>query len=325
MQEEVQSSAPSSLTFLLVMAWCISLIVLGLFLFSLAARHFLMAELISSFRTQLAVMLLVCAVFLLLLRQRTFGWLAFAISVGQLLMLASIFIPSSQPSAGSQKIQIMSMNVWCENYRFEEVIDQVESISPDVLLVIEYNNRWHSKMRKLHSTYPHRVLQPRWHGYGIALFSKLPLENAEVWQLTSQETDVPALSVRVKAGEHAVRLVGLHTMSPTNSLRMRLRSEQMSEVTDHLASTEEPSMLIGDLNCTPWSPYLKDLAKTCGLRDSRQGQGYLASWNVDLPWALQIPIDHALVSKDVHVHRRYTGQSCGSDHLPTIIEISLAQ
>lgn len=285
----------------------------------------MLAELISSFRAQLAVIMLICAAFLLLLRQRAFGWLALVISVGQLLMLTSVFLPSSQPPAGSQKISVMSMNVWCDNYRYGEVIDQIESVSPDVLLIIEYNNQWHERMRSLHSTYPHRVLQPRWHGYGIALFSKLPLEDAEVWQLTQQETDVPALGARVKAGDQSVYIGGLHTMSPTNSLRMRLRSDQMIEIAEKLASADEPSMLIGDFNCTPWSPYLKDLVKTCGYRDSRQGQGYFASWHLQLPWLFHIPIDHALVSKEVHVHRRYTGKPCGSDHHPTIIEISVAQ
>ena len=137
MQEEVHSSAHSLLSFravLTAMVWCISLVVAGLFLSSFAARQSLFAELISIFRTQLAVMLLICGMFLLLLRQKIFGWLALVVASGQLLMLASVFVPSSQPLAGPQKISVMSMNVWCENYQYDELIDQIKNISPDVLL-----------------------------------------------------------------------------------------------------------------------------------------------------------------------------------------------
>ena len=157
------------------------------------------------------------------------------------------------------------------------------------------------------------------------MFSKLPLEDTAVWQLTKRDTDVPALSARVTIGDQSLRVATLHTMSPTSALRMRLRTEQMNEVGDRLKSVDEPSILMGDFNCTPWSPFLTDLAKTCGYRDSRQGQGYLASWNVELPWVFWIPIDHALVSEKIHVHDRHTGQACGSDHLPTIMEISIGR
>ena len=327
MQEDGRPAAHSSLTVsavLTVMVWIASLVLLGLFLFGLTARHFLLAELISSFNAQLAALMLICATFLLLLRQKLFGRLLMMISVGQILILASVFLPSSQPPVGSQKIKVMSMNVWGDNYQFQKVIDQVERVSPDVLLVIEYSNRWHQKLKPLHEAYPYRMLQPRWHGYGIALFSKLPLEDTEVWQLSRQETDVPALSARVKIGEQSLRIAGLHTISPTNSLRMRLRTDQMKELATYLEPVDEPAMLIGDFNCTPWSPFFKDLVKACSFRDSRRGQGYLASWNLELPWIFWIPIDHALVSKEVHVHRRHTDESCGSDHRPIIMEVSIS-
>ena len=65
-----------------MMVWIASLVLLGLFLFGLTARHFLLAELISSFNAQLAALMLICATFLLLLRQKLFGRLLMMISVG---------------------------------------------------------------------------------------------------------------------------------------------------------------------------------------------------------------------------------------------------
>ncbi|MDA8564195.1 endonuclease/exonuclease/phosphatase family protein, partial [Mariniblastus sp.] len=294
MQEDARPAVNSWLSFHAVLTVLIgfgALVILGLFLFGFAARHFLLAELISSFNAQLAFLMLICGALLLLLRQKVFGGLLLVISIGQILFLASVFLPATQPPPGPQTIKVMSMNVLGDNYQFQQVIDQVERVSPDVLLLIEYSNQWHDKMQALHTTYPHRMLEPRWHGYGIALFSKLPLEDAEVWQLTKKDTDVPALSAQVNMGDRSLRIAGLHTMSPTSPLRMRLRTEQMHEMADLLKTADEPTVLLGDFNCTPWSPFLKELAATCGYRDSRQGQGYLASWSVELPWFFWIPID----------------------------------
>ena len=301
-----------------------SMAVLAIFAFSLAARHFLLAELISSFRTQLAVLLLVCGCCLLLLRQKLSGWTLTLISLWQLLTLASIFLPTTQPPAGDDQLKIMSMNVLADNREYQQVIDHVAEVSPDVLLIIEYSNQWHQALQALHSAYPYRLLEPRWHGYGIAMFSKRPLENTNTWQLTADLTDVPALTAEVKVGDRIVHLAGLHTMSPTSSLRLNLRNSQMEQIADYFLDSNEPKVLMGDFNCTPWSPFFKDLIERCDLRDSRQGQGYLASWNLETPALFWIPIDHGLVSSEIHVDRRTVGSSCGSDHRPMILEVSVA-
>ncbi len=82
--------------------------------------------------------------------------------------------------------------------------------------------------------------------------------------------------------------------------------------------------VMGDFNCTTWSPFLQDFLQLTNYRDSRQGFGVQASWPADKWWA-RIPIDHAFVSKDVHVHSRVVGTPASSDHLPIIFEISAAK
>ena len=37
-------------------------------------------------------------------------------------------------------------------------------------------------------------------------------------------------------------------------------------------------MLMGDMNCTSWSPYFQDMLTVSGLRDSRRGFGVEGSW-----------------------------------------------
>ena len=70
-----------------------------------------------------------------------------------------------------------------------------------------------------------------------------------------------------------------------------------------------------------WSPYFAGLVHDSGLRDARMGFGLKTSWPIPLPSFLRLPIDHCLVSKDIHVERFEIGSRTGSDHLPIIIDL----
>ncbi len=295
----------------------------GLFLFSLYNRYFLAAELASSFRVQLLAISLVCGLALLVVGRRRRGLLLVLLAVPFLVSLSQVFSTSEQPPAGERILTVMAMNVLTDNWQYGEVIDHVREVDPDVLLLVEYSHGWHEGVEKLNRDFPHRWLQPRWHGYGMGIFSKHPLENTEYWELTRDVTPIPALAADVTFGGQRLRIAGLHTMSPTGSKRLTLRNRQMVEITERLSDRDAPTMLMGDFNCTPWAAVFQDVLEQSGYRDSRIGQGYLASWNMNLPWPMWIPIDHALVSDEIHVHERIVGRPCGSDHLPTIIRVSL--
>ena len=159
---------------------------------------------------------------------------------------------------------------------------------------------------------------------GIAIFSKLPLTNKQTFQLTPDATDAPMVMADLKIGQQTFRVAGLHVFSPTTTHRMSLRNQQIAEAADILKKSKTPTMVMGDFNCTPWSPFLDDFQNDCGYRDSRSGFGYQGTWCARYRWPALIPIDHAFVSPTVHVHDRFVGDNAGSDHYPIVVEISLS-
>ncbi|MEW6714582.1 MAG: endonuclease/exonuclease/phosphatase family protein, partial [Nitrospirota bacterium] len=82
-------------------------------------------------------------------------------------------------------------------------------------------------------------------------------------------------------------------------------------------------IVAGDLNSTPLTPMFRKLLKISGIRDSRTGFGWQPSWPTYFP-VFWIPIDHILVSPEVHVHERATGSRIGSDHYPIFAELSIS-
>ncbi len=298
-------------------------ILLLAWLLSYFGQRFYLAELLANFRVQFLVLFGVGLMVTVLARARwllaTCLALAFAwscIEVGQ------IFFRADQPSPGETKIRVMSYNVLATNLDFDSAIQEIRKHDPDVIAIIEYANMWHYALDRLNDTYPHQHRDPRWHGYGIAVFSKLPFESAESIPLTRKEIDNPAASISLKVDGQLLRLIAVHVMSPTTLYRLELRNRQFEEIAELVAEKPTPTILVGDMNCSPSSNYLRKLIKTGGLRDSRQGFGIHNTWVAPTP-LLSVPIDHAFVSDTIHVHDRFVGECSGSDHHPIIVDFSL--
>ena len=64
-------------------------------------------------------------------------------------------------------------------------------------------------------------------------------------------------------------------------------------------------------------------ARQTGLVDSSRGRG-LQSTGPVRPLGLRIPIDHCLVSAGVVVHDKQIGPDVGSDHLPLMVDLAVA-
>ena len=291
---------------------------------SYMGRYYFLAELICNFRLQIVLMLLcaTAAVFLLGYRRWAGFLLITAVTIGSAFAIA--LLPGTNPPAGPQTIKLMSFNVLDTNHNYCEAIKRIQSEDPDIVVLIEYVRNWAEQMRELNEAYPHRILEPRWHGFGIAVFSKFPLSDSQIHQLTRAATDVPFVVTQVNVGDQQVQLAAAHLLSPVGRERMIIRNHQLDEIANHLRNTTQPTVLVGDFNCAPWSPFMKELLKATNLRDSRVGFGYHASWPTDLI-PMRIPIDHAFVSDSIHVADRRLLGATGSDHLPLILEFSITQ
>ena len=301
-----------------------SLVPFGLIVLTFFARYLFAAELVGNFRLQLFLALAPFPILLWVLGRWRWATVLTAVTIWLGLNLAWVYFPVKQPPAGTQRLKIMSFNVLGNNFNDGAVRKRIRDEDPDVLVILEYANQWTTALKQTEKKYPYQIKEPRWHGFGIALFSKFPLSDSQVLLLTKDETDNPAIVTKVTAGQTKIRLAAIHVLSPTNIVRLRLRNEQLEELSDFLVDDKLPTIVMGDFNGTPWSPFLSDFMKTTGYRDSRQGFGYQASWHATI-WPLLIPIDHAFVSPDIHVHDRHLGRYAGSDHLPLVFEVSVAE
>jgi endonuclease/exonuclease/phosphatase (EEP) superfamily protein YafD len=226
--------------------------------------------------------------------------------------------------AQKQRLKLMLSNVNTANQDHQKVIELVKTEQPDIFVAQEVSQIWVNQLKAIETLLPYKIVKPRSDNFGIALYSKYPLDNAQVNYLGKAK--VPSIEVQLnpkqnqKQKQKPLTILATHPLPPIGAEYYALRNDQFDALADAVNTSNGPLILIGDLNVTVWSKSYQKLIDKTGLVNARQGFGLLPSWPFLLPFAM-IPIDHCLVSGAFTVIDIKTGPDVGSDHLSLVVEL----
>ena len=217
-------------------------------------------------------------------------------------------------------LHVVSLNVLYDNRHRQAVLDYLLASDADVVLLLEVNQRWLGALQPLQAKYPYHIELPRSDAAGLAFYSREPWEKADIVRFG--ERGIPSVEVRMTHQGRKLILIGAHPLSPVDGRRARLRERQFAWLADHVRHLDEPVLVVGDMNATPWS---------AGLRLATSGN--LGFRSLSAPWTptwharsiMAIPIDHALCTAPLVVTRRAVGPDVGSDHRPLEVSIGWAR
>jgi endonuclease/exonuclease/phosphatase (EEP) superfamily protein YafD len=233
--------------------------------------------------------------------------------------------PRNEEAAGVA-LRIVQANVCNRNEPTPEAIAWFQSEAADLVGVLELTDAWHEALRPLRATLPHVLIREQEaRETGIALFSRFPLRDGAF------RRSVPGGPLHIDAiVEHPsgpIRVIVAHPMSPRSIERSVYRDAELARIAESCASGDLPTIVIGDLNETPFgTPYQAFLATT-GYRSVREAGGFTPSWPTELgglpvPAILRVPIDHILLSPEFHPREVRVGTHIGSDHMPIVAEVA---
>jgi endonuclease/exonuclease/phosphatase (EEP) superfamily protein YafD len=231
------------------------------------------------------------------------------------------YLPIAKTTS-EQPLRVMVANVLTSNQRYDDFIRYVQRSQPAVLVVMEMDEIWQKKLQDLKPILPYSIEEPSADNFGIALFSKLPLEQPKIQNWGVGAYVVPSLSATVTIAQKPMTLIATHPLPPLKPDYFMFRNQHMTEMADYVKQLKNPAIVMGDLNMSMWSPYFRQFVQTTKLKSSRQGFGVQPSWPVDSP-LLQIPIDHCLVSPTIRVVKNQIGPDVGSDHYPLIADLAV--
>ncbi len=289
-------------------------------IFGCLGRFFWLLDMFSHFRVQYFLALSIVGLLLLFSKHRKTAAL-FVVFAGVNL---GFFLPlyfggqAAAPEEASS-LRALLLNVNTRHGDPERVKQVIQESEPDIVVLEEISEEWVEDLQWLIESHPHSVIRPRRDNFGIALFSKLPIEESEIVYIGG--IGVPSIVATLDTGGSKLCVIATHPVPAINADYSKRRNDQLDSIPDYVPS-DSPVLLLGDLNTTPWNYYFKRLLKRSGLMDSSKGRGIQTSWpnNNRL---LSIPLDHCLHSPDILVTQKQIGSDVGSDHYPVVVDFSI--
>lgn len=220
-----------------------------------------------------------------------------------------------------KSFRIVMTNVEMENDQYQRWMEEMRRVDPDLLLVLEVDETWMSRIHEFRKLYPYEVSEPNDNWYGMLLLSKLPIVDHTIRCLVQE--DVPSIDAEIQMDSgQSFRFVGVHPRPP-EPIRDNHATARDAELTlwgRELENEKGAVVIGGDLNDVAWSQTTRLFLRTSGLLDPRRGRGFYNTFHAD-HWYMRFPLDHIFHSPHFTISRLERLGFVGSDHFPILIDL----
>ncbi|QDV44671.1 Endonuclease/Exonuclease/phosphatase family protein [Stieleria neptunia] len=300
-----------------------SLAVLLVTFATLFARWFWVSDLLANLRTQQLIAIVAVIALCTLVRQSRLAWIAAACF---LVHFASIFVqlipdPTTGPG-GEPSLRVMTMNVLTGNRSYRQIVEEIRDVDPDVVAILELSRGLDDHLSdRLSLQYPHALTRPEDHGnFGIGIYSKHPFADAHAFELNEDIASIEAECL-------GYRLIATHPLPPMGARGFRSRNEHLALLAERIDRgrkrvPEQPIIVMGDLNVTPWSPHFGEFERRSGLRRAKQGLAVTPTWYAGgSRFPMGLVLDHILISPSLECASYRVGPGIGSDHRSVSVDV----
>ena len=199
--------------------------------------------------------------------------------------------------------KFLTYNLLLDNTRQQENAIWLQAFDADVMFLSEYTPAWQQTLKPLAAVYPHRCERAEDSPFGLALYSKQPVQCAVI-SLEGEAADYPYVRAELSDG----RVVyGIHPPPPIGEMLSNARDASLQQLAGRIRAENAEVLVLGDMNSTPFSPVFRSFLRTAGLQ--------LASPRWKPTWRPgYLPIDHILTRGGGA--SAYAEDWRGSDHRP---------
>ncbi len=277
-------------------------------------------ELLSHFRLLWILSLLLASSILVATKRFDCALIGFFVVIWNACDVIWLYTPETRnyPAYNGPGLEVMQLNVASDkNSNVNSVVSLIQANKPDFIGFSEVNASWVKQLDERLTDYPFRFATDFDRSDGLAIFSKYRLTDVEVKY--SKIAKRPRFLGTIRSGSRRINFCFAHPILPVIP---EYRDEELQELAADASASEFPMIVMGDLNCTPWSFYFQRLLRDGQLYDSERGFGPQCTFNTR--WIVPLlPLDHFLVTAILEVQSRRTGPNVGSDHLPVFVHLNL--
>ena len=282
-------------------------------------------ELFAHFRWQVGIAALALLLASLVLRR---PWMMVVACVTVLLQWLPGALMSGRASAHEppaskcvdDPLRVVTANAWFANADHAALVAWLSRSDADIIALQEITPQWALALETLARTYPFSKVIPREDPYGIALLSRWPIDAVQSMDFAGD--GLPALVANLDVHGRKLQVIALHTRWPVLPGLQVARDRALQQAAALALAQPEATILLGDLNLTPYAPAFARLVAESGLRDAFAGEAWRPTWQAGF-WPLALPIDHVLVPRRGCVTGYEIGPDVGSDHRPLQVTLRL--
>ncbi len=224
-------------------------------------------------------------------------------------------------------LRVITLNV--DQMRADDrgFVEWVTAQQPDILVLVQANRAWLPMLDKLIGSMPYQNMADHTTEYGLAILSRFPMDKTE--SSVAGPRSLPSLSAEMETPIGRIILVAAHPNPPGGGEDSRARDLYLAQLSAIAQTTTMPTLIVGDLNATPWSSGFEPLRLLPNLQPS--SVLVPATWPGSLGM-LGLPTQHVLLSipyskpRDIFFHEIKAGPAfAGTAHLPLIADLRIRQ
>ncbi len=207
---------------------------------------------------------------------------------------------------------VASANVHLETLLPTALTAWLATANADVAVLVEVSPSYAEALSTLPG-YQYQHLAASNDPFGMAVISRHPMQAT-----TFRDADgIARIEAGIDFGDGCVELIAVHPMPPLTPHFHAARDELILGLAQRPSKGGLPTLVVGDLNATPWSSAFAGLAD----RGLQRASGLRPTWpSVGGGW-IGIPIDHVLASSHWRVSGSELGPDLGSDHRPLLTRL----
>lgn len=259
-------------------------------------------------------------------------WIVITLLIISLLYLSYIifpFTPFSKPmvdkvtASKEPTLNLLVANVYQDNTSYSKLLKVIKNRNPEIIFLVETNNRWLENIKSLRKDYPYHIEIPQENTYGMLFYSKLKIKNHKINYLIDNE--IPSVYLEIEFNNQIVKVFGLHPTPPVppENKHSTDRDAEILMVGKTVKECEGPCLVIGDLNDVAWSYSTKLFLKISGLLDPRRGRGFYNTFNAKY-MIMRWPLDHYFISSHFRLVDMAVEEHIDSDHFPISISLMIS-
>jgi endonuclease/exonuclease/phosphatase (EEP) superfamily protein YafD len=208
-------------------------------------------------------------------------------------------------------LSVLHFNVKEKNKNIASVAEAARHSGADIVSMQELHSASLAAVHPImEKEYPYSISDVSVPGYGMAIYAKHPIINAEVKKVY----DYVFITGYIQIGERVVAFISATTSTPTNEKDYANQIKQFKYITDYANTIDSALIVMGDMNAVPWSDQIKNFMQHTGLKDSRKDLS--ATYPAQSPF--QIPIDYIFHSGEIRCIQFTTVGGTTSNHLGII-------